>query len=165
MNTTLLVTGVACLIAAAVGGGLKALGTEFPVLQSVTRQLILSALGLALILGPATARWFAEHHPLNPPSPTTHSYSGNVDLHRDEWVSFHGINILLEHVVNDMDENPRLVDFRGELDGASFSYEYSLREDHSYDVSGKHCKFSITFKDVDWGAQSANAALLAICTE
>ncbi len=48
MQNSLLIAGIACLIAAIVGGGLKAFGIEFPVLDSLSRQLVLGALGLIL---------------------------------------------------------------------------------------------------------------------
>jgi hypothetical protein len=50
MQQTLLLTGLACLIAAIVGGGLKAFGIEIPVLSSRIRQAALGFLGLILIL-------------------------------------------------------------------------------------------------------------------
>lgn len=63
METVLLSTGLACLIAAIVGGGLKAFGIEIPLLQSLTRQLLLGGLGVLLVvLSLAT--------PSPPPPPT-----------------------------------------------------------------------------------------------
>ena len=50
MATTLLTTGLACLIAAIVGGGLKAFGIEIPILRSGKRQLALAGLGFILAL-------------------------------------------------------------------------------------------------------------------
>jgi hypothetical protein len=41
--------GIACVLAAAVGGGLKILGVEIPVLQSRSRQAMIAVLGLFLI--------------------------------------------------------------------------------------------------------------------
>jgi hypothetical protein len=49
-ETTLVYLGIACILCAIFGGGLKALGQEFPPLQSVTRQVLLAASGLALIV-------------------------------------------------------------------------------------------------------------------
>jgi hypothetical protein len=49
MNATLLCTGLACVIAAVVGGGLKAFGVEIPILTSLKRQLVLGILGAILI--------------------------------------------------------------------------------------------------------------------
>jgi hypothetical protein len=49
MSETLVGTGLACLIAAIVGGGLKAAGNEFPQIASLRRQLLLGALGLVLV--------------------------------------------------------------------------------------------------------------------
>ena len=51
MSSTLLTAGLACVIAAIVGGGLKAFGIEMPVVQSGKRQLALATLGIALLLG------------------------------------------------------------------------------------------------------------------
>src|SRR5262245_45278581 len=50
MTTTLLTTGLACMIAAIIGGGLKALGTEIPVIKSRNRQVALGLFGVALII-------------------------------------------------------------------------------------------------------------------
>lgn len=46
----LLSVGVICLIAAIVGGGLKGAGLDFPILQSVARQILLGILGVIFIL-------------------------------------------------------------------------------------------------------------------
>jgi hypothetical protein len=48
METVLLTSGIACVIAAAAGGGLKAFNIEIPVLSSPRRQIGLAALGVAL---------------------------------------------------------------------------------------------------------------------
>ena len=50
MNTTFMLLGVVCLIAAIVGGGLKAAGVEMPAVGSVRRQLLLGLLGVVLIV-------------------------------------------------------------------------------------------------------------------
>jgi len=49
MATTFVATGLACLIAAVIGGGLKAFGIEIPILQSGSRQLGLGVLGAVLV--------------------------------------------------------------------------------------------------------------------
>ena len=51
MQQTLLVAGIACVIAAVVGGGLKAFGIEIPALESGVRQGALGVLGLVLLGG------------------------------------------------------------------------------------------------------------------
>ncbi len=48
MDNIFLVSGLACLIAAVVGGGLKAFGIEVPVLASLGRQIALGILGLSV---------------------------------------------------------------------------------------------------------------------
>ena len=50
METTFTTAGVACIIAAVVGGGLKAFAIEIPVIQSRVRQLVLAGLGVLLIV-------------------------------------------------------------------------------------------------------------------
>jgi hypothetical protein len=48
---SLLVAGIVCIVAAVVGGGVKMLGAEMPVLGSFARQALLFAVGLAFLLG------------------------------------------------------------------------------------------------------------------
>ena len=50
MDNIFLGTGLACIIAAIVGGGLKAFGIEVPVFQSNPRQIALGVLGVALVV-------------------------------------------------------------------------------------------------------------------
>jgi len=47
MNTVLLSAGAACVIAAVVGGGLKAFNVEVPVVSSLLRQGLLFVVGAA----------------------------------------------------------------------------------------------------------------------
>lgn len=53
LKTPLLLAGIACVVAAIVGGGLKLLGAEFPLLQSLTRQALLATAGVVLIVSSA----------------------------------------------------------------------------------------------------------------
>ncbi|MBV8682879.1 MAG: hypothetical protein JO111_08405 [Caulobacteraceae bacterium] len=46
---SLLVAGIVCIVAAVVGGGVKMLGAEMPVLSSFGRQALLFAVGLAFL--------------------------------------------------------------------------------------------------------------------
>lgn len=50
MSGTLLSVGIACIIGAIVGGGLKAFGIEIPALSSVRRQILLGGVGVLLVL-------------------------------------------------------------------------------------------------------------------
>lgn len=50
MDEIMLKTGLACMITAIIGGGLKAFGISFPVFRSAFRQLTLATFGLALVL-------------------------------------------------------------------------------------------------------------------
>lgn len=65
MSSTLYTIGLGCIIAAIIGGGLKAFGMEIPLIQSRTRQVILGTFGLLITLialgseptpSPATAK-------------------------------------------------------------------------------------------------------------
>ena len=49
MNTVLLSAGVACVIAAVVGGGLKAFNVDVPVISSLLRQGLLFVVGLGFL--------------------------------------------------------------------------------------------------------------------
>ena len=49
MNSILLSAGVACVIAAVVGGGLKAFNIEVPIVSSLPRQVLLVVVGLAFL--------------------------------------------------------------------------------------------------------------------
>jgi hypothetical protein len=49
VEKTLLGFGLACIVAAIVGGGLRAFDVEIPVVNSLARQLLLGALGLILV--------------------------------------------------------------------------------------------------------------------
>lgn len=51
MSETLIVIGLACVIGAAVGGGLKLKGVEIPVISSLPRQALLAGIGVAVIVG------------------------------------------------------------------------------------------------------------------
>jgi hypothetical protein len=62
MTNTLLTVGLVCIIAAIIGGGLKAFGIEIPVFQSTKRQILLGALGLILLL-----MGYASSPPTSPP--------------------------------------------------------------------------------------------------
>jgi hypothetical protein len=55
MATTLLTAGIACIVAAIVGGGLKAFGLEIPALASSRRQIGLGVFGAALLAAAAVA--------------------------------------------------------------------------------------------------------------
>ncbi|HEY8201417.1 MAG TPA: hypothetical protein VII47_08685 [Actinomycetota bacterium] len=52
----LVLIGLACIIGAIVGGGLKLMGIEIPLFTSVRRQILLAGLGVALVAGVGIAR-------------------------------------------------------------------------------------------------------------
>jgi len=51
MTKTLFPVGLVCIIAAIIGGGLKAFGIEIPVFESPERQILLGVFGLILLSG------------------------------------------------------------------------------------------------------------------
>lgn len=67
MDNPFVVAGLACLIAAIVGGGLKAFGIEVPLLKSLTRQVVLGILGaLLLVFGLGVLRLPKHTEPTKP---------------------------------------------------------------------------------------------------
>jgi hypothetical protein len=58
MEQTLLTAGLACIIAAVVGGGLEAFGIKIPLLNSTRRKAALALLGLALLVVPILNTFF-----------------------------------------------------------------------------------------------------------
>jgi hypothetical protein len=64
MGQSLLIAGIVCIIAAIAGGGIKLLGNEIPVLNSLGRQALLAIVGAALV--GASILW---NRPQSPPSP------------------------------------------------------------------------------------------------
>lgn len=65
MSDTLLLIGIACIIAAVVGGGLKILHVELPAVASVQRQVLLALVGSLLVVGS-----FALPEPVEAPTPS-----------------------------------------------------------------------------------------------
>jgi hypothetical protein len=66
MNTVLLSAGVACVIAAVVGGGLKAFHIEVPVVSSLRRQALLFVVGLGFL----ASAWVLRDQPSGPDEAT-----------------------------------------------------------------------------------------------
>jgi hypothetical protein len=78
MQTTLLNVGLACIIGAIVGGGLKAFGVEIPVFSSLRRQAALGGLGVLLAGG---GMWLGRA-----PDPA------HADLTRGTWTLVNSID-------------------------------------------------------------------------
>ena len=51
MSESLLIAGIVCIVGAIVGGGIKLLGAEVPVLNSFGRQALLFLVGIAFLVG------------------------------------------------------------------------------------------------------------------
>jgi hypothetical protein len=67
MQNNLLVAGMACVIAALIGGGLKAFTIEIPLLGSMRRQIALGLFG-AILMALSFAVWWQSEFP-GPPAP------------------------------------------------------------------------------------------------
>jgi hypothetical protein len=76
MNESLLVAGIVCIVASIVGGGVKLLGAEVPVLNSFARQALLFTVGLAFLAAsyltslPKVAKTTPVPTPTTAPSPS-----------------------------------------------------------------------------------------------
>jgi hypothetical protein len=75
MSTTLLTTGLVCVIAAIIGGGCKAFGLEIPIIGSAWRQGVLGAFGLLLI-----AAYLVQQSDKSQPPPISDSRSAGLTV-------------------------------------------------------------------------------------
>ena len=82
MENMLLGTGLACLIAAVIGGGLRAFGIEIPVFTSIARQLALGVLGVVLIAvaSRSSAPSVPRDERVQPPKPIEQQQTGPISL-------------------------------------------------------------------------------------
>jgi hypothetical protein len=62
MDTTLIIVGIACVIGAIVGGGVKVINIEMRSFESLWRQLLLAVFGAGLILFGLNMRKEAENN-------------------------------------------------------------------------------------------------------
>lgn len=74
MEQTLIASGIACIIAAIVGGGLKAFKIEIPALKSVARQVSLGLFGVMLI----AAGFMVNRNSQTPIQPGSNNDSGQT---------------------------------------------------------------------------------------
>jgi hypothetical protein len=65
VENTLFGVGAGCIIAAIIGGGLKAFGMEIPLFNSIKRQVLLGLFGLILITSPFVLRPIEQLLPLD----------------------------------------------------------------------------------------------------
>lgn len=101
MTELLVSAGIACIIGAIVGGGLKAFGIELPVLQILWRQLALAGFG-GILLGigiftPAGSSPLLDSTPTTAPSPTfrptttfTPTPTPTIDAFVGRWFNWTG---------------------------------------------------------------------------
>ncbi len=72
MTESLLVAGIVCIVASIVGGGVKLLGAEMPVLNSFARQALLFAVGAAFLFG---SFWTSQTKPAPAANTATNAVS------------------------------------------------------------------------------------------
>ena len=65
-SASFITVGIACTIAAIVGGGFKGMGVEIPVIHTLRRQLVLAAVGLTLISIGGIEKWTISHPGVDP---------------------------------------------------------------------------------------------------
>lgn len=68
MANTLLIAGIVCIVAAVVGGGIKMLGNELPVLGSTLRQGLLALVGVAFLIASYLVSHPSTSAPAAPPA-------------------------------------------------------------------------------------------------
>lgn len=110
MSTTLLTVGLACIMAAIVGGGLKAFQIEIPALRSLTRQVMLATFGLALLLAAYAIQQSAKPKPQ--PSPLPQLTMSTWTLHDaidETGTDYSGSTLKFEH----QDESKDGLEFKG----------------------------------------------------
>jgi hypothetical protein len=91
VDKTILYSGLACIIAAIVGGGVKAFGVEIPLLSSLKRQSLLAIFGLALIVVSVAADRKPPETPNGPPRPNlaigTWTLHDAIDRDGGDWTN------------------------------------------------------------------------------
>src|SRR5262249_43286318 len=85
METTLVTTGIVCILGAIVGGGLKALGIELPTLHSPARQIGLALFGIGLILSSRYASVPSGSGPAATVLKLPHGYNFAENAERARW--------------------------------------------------------------------------------
>ncbi|MGX1186678.1 hypothetical protein AB7M29_004357 [Pseudomonas sp. F-14 TE3623] len=102
LENQLLIFGLVCLGAAIVGGGLKALGIEVPLLKSIRRQLLLALFGLVLLLPSA---WEGIMDIMFPPVIETRSFTIDPGHARNLTVDMSRkgrLSVVMKSVVQDL---------------------------------------------------------------
>lgn len=86
MDTTLLILGVMCIVAAIVGGGIQAAGFKFPVISSLPRQALLLIVGIGLIVYSRTISSPPPPPTPGPAMPATQVFDEPIfDGYRLDW--------------------------------------------------------------------------------
>ena len=150
LNTTVLLCGLVCVVSAIVGGGLTAAGWQFPIVNSVRRQMLLGIFGLILI----GISVFGRPHPKPTPVPGSGSSQqppqapkSDVDQFRDS------LFVIIDDSQNgfkgttDSDGHRLVPPLRGALRGkintelTGLTAEGSLEVEYAsydYDLNGQH---------------------------
>jgi len=137
LENTLLGAGIACVIGAIFGGGLKAFGVELPALSSVRRQSILGAFGAILIL--SSFLGFGKSSPTPPPQPVLPIPCDQWSVAGDWSLSQTPSQITVRlHIIQDgsmlsgtANEGPGDVAITGSMSGNAFTMTAQWRPDPS----------------------------------
>lgn len=117
MNDPVLICGLACVIAAIIGGGLKAWGLEIPLLSSTKRQLLLGTFGLLLlflVLGRDSFNTVTSPSPdRSDPSVPRPVTRGTRAVHEQLGIPLHGEPTVYTHGSSDPDYEHAAVVFAG----------------------------------------------------
>jgi hypothetical protein len=147
MDNYFTAAGLACLIGAIVGGGLKAFGVEVPLLQSLVRQVILGVLGVVLLafgLG-------AFNHPskTNPPRVLVKGWSSAATIGVGQATSVH-INAL------DMANGTCPTGAMGSLSDSTGGRFLPSQTTTVSDLLDEHCEFTSDWLAVAGAANSGS---------
>ena len=135
MDNPFVIAGLACLIAAIVGGGLRFLGVEVPLLKSRTRQTVLGIVGvLSLAFGLGVLRL---PKPVDPPKPVT-LVSARSDSPQGIGPN-EGTDIIVSALTRGTCESTAMVSIR-DASGGRFQPSGSTAVNGQFD---DHCEFRV----------------------
>lgn len=96
MDEKLIWTGIACIIASIVGGGLKAFEIEIPLFTNLKRQMLLGAVGLIILI---TGVIMKNYKPNEKAIPETYVLcDSTMNVNEKELVLFKGFMFKIDHI-------------------------------------------------------------------
>jgi len=147
MAVTLLTTGLLCVIAAIVGGGIEAFGGKVPVIQSSKRQTALGLFGILLLLGAYVSS--SSNVPSGNGDATPPPVS-RIDRQRARTELAQFISLAKTHRLHELQGNyqytsgsaqhERVFKFQGQLSGGTCDSYHHVE----FNVDGLQCSFANT---------------------